>query len=182
MKRLLLPFTARLEMDVLHTLVLLASNQHATLVPLSLITLPSSPDEYVRPEFLHQSNDFFEAVRYKAVRYHLPLETYEIFTHEVMISLSESVRQLHCDGMLLASRGKRGCFLPLEVIEGLLATKPCPLFLTQFPPRAPEFWRTKLHTLLYSWRAKEQSLSEYPAATPSSHSVREEEKEREAAV
>ena len=140
MTRLLLPFNCGVEMDILESFVLLASNQRATLVPLSLISLPSMKRKGARLELIQQSKDFLEAVRHKAARHHVPLEPVEVSTHNVANSILLAVSQLHCDGILLAARGTRGSLLSMETIEHLVESKPCSLFVVYFPKKKSDLW------------------------------------------
>lgn len=144
MTRLLLPFTFGVEMDVLETLVLLASNQRATLIPLSLISLPSTKRKGVRLELIQQSKDFLEAVRKIAARHHVPLEPVEALTPHAAHSILLSVEQLHADAILLATRGTRGSLLDMEMIEQLIESKPCSLFVVSFPPKKSDRWRARV--------------------------------------
>lgn len=115
MRRLLLPFTSDVEMDTLEALVRFAAYQNALLIPLSLVALPTTKRSRVRLELLQQSRDFLEAVRYKAERYQVPIEPVEIFTQNVTRSILNAVEELHCDGLLLATRDARCRLLDKEV-------------------------------------------------------------------
>src|SRR5438067_3265471 len=105
--RLLLPFTYGVNMDAIEHAVLLAKGCSATLVPVSLIYIPEGPpvqgrapclgDRYptlrfargqayrargARLEHIQQSKDFLEATKYKAMRYGVPIERFEVFTSD----------------------------------------------------------------------------------------------------
>lgn len=140
MMRLLLPFTFGVEMDVLETLVLFASNQHATLIPLSLISLPSTKRTGGCLELIQQSKDFLEAVRQKAARHQVPLEPVEVSTHNATHSILLSVEQLRADAILLAIRGTYGSLLDMEVIEQLIERRPCALLAVSLPPKKRNCW------------------------------------------
>lgn len=167
MTRLLLPFTFGVEMEVLDSLVRLASHQHATLIPLSLIPLPAQKRKGVRLELLQQSKDFLEAVHYKAARHRLPLEPVEIFTRDITHSILTTVEQLHCDGMLLAARSARGSLLDMETIQQLLRVHPCALFVVYFPAKKPGNWMAKGQAwLTRRWSDKrDQSESQHNATS-----------------
>ena len=190
MKRLLLPFTCDVEMDILEALVLLAANQRATLIPLSLIALPTIRRKGTRLELIQQSKDFLEAVRYKAARLHVPIEPREVFTRDAETSILQAIAELHCDGILLASRGKRGSLLGLETIERLLAVKPCSLYLTHFAPSTSEIWSLRVRAYFDSWRSKGHSLptdtqlimQQAPTPAALEQSKRQEEPELTAGV
>lgn len=144
MTRLLLPFNNDIEMDVVELLVHLSSNQRATLVPLSLISLPQTPHKGVRLERMQQSKDFLEAVRYKAERRQISLEPVEVWTRDVEQSILLSVEQFHCDGILLAVRGARGSLLRMDTIAHLIERWPCSLFVVSLPPKKSNLWRARL--------------------------------------
>ena len=133
MTRLLLPFTFGVEMDVLDALVRIVSHQCATLIPLSLISLPVTKRKGVRLELLQQSKDFLEAIHYKAARYQVPVEAVEVFTRDIEQSILTCADQLHCGGILLVTREARGSLLKREIIQHLLHIYPCTLFVVSFP-------------------------------------------------
>src|SRR5258706_12055213 len=86
--RWLLPFTSAVDMRALDAVVCLAESHGATLVAMSLITVPhESRSRGVRLEYIQQSKDFLEALQYKAARQHVPVERYEVFTGDVVRSL-----------------------------------------------------------------------------------------------
>lgn len=144
MIRLLLPFTFGVEMDALETLVLFASNQHATLIPLSLISLPSTKRTGVRLELIQQSKDFLEAVSQEAARQQVPLEPGEVSTHNATHSILLSVEQLHADAILLVIRGTHGSLLDMEVIEQLIERRPCVLLVVSLPPKKRDRWTARV--------------------------------------
>ena len=121
--RLLLPFTHGVEMETIEASVLLAASHHATLVPLSLILSPRARERGARLEHIQQSKDFLEAVQQKALRHGVPLERFEVFTGDVLQSISVLVHQLRCDGVVLALRGRNGSLLGTETIEQLMAMR-----------------------------------------------------------
>jgi hypothetical protein len=135
--RLLLPFTHGVEMDTIDAAVLLAASHQATLVSLSLISVPQVKGKGARLEHIQQSKDFLEAVRYIAVRHRVPLERLEVFTGDTLQSVLSLVDQLGCDGILLALRGRNGSLLSAETIGQLREMRSCPLYLMQFPSRRP---------------------------------------------
>jgi hypothetical protein len=160
MTRLLLPFTSGVEMDVLDSLIRLASYQCATLIPLSLIPLPATKHKGVRLELIQQSKDFVEAVRYKAMRYQIPVEPAEIFTRDIAQSILTSVDQLHCNGILLASRETRGSLLNMDVIQQLLHANPCTLFVVYFPAKKRGTWVAQGLEHFAHWWSGERSNQE----------------------
>lgn len=134
--RLLLPFTYGIEMDILEYAVLLAKQRRATLVPLALLTAPAGRrSKGVRLEQVQQAKDFLEAVRRKAERHTVPLERFEVVTSDVVQSIAVLVRQLSCDGVVLAVRGQDGALLHVDEIEQLMASELSTLYIIRLPSR-----------------------------------------------
>ncbi len=174
--RLLLPFAHGVEMETLEAAVQLAASHHATLVPLSLISVPQARGKGARLEHIQQSKDFLEATQQKAVRQRVSLERFEAFTSDVVRSIAALVPRLACDGMILAFRGRSGSLLSAQVIEQVMAIAPCPLYLIYLPSKEPS-WVTRLRERFSNlWperrrgqRIEEPLLRPFPAqeqATP----------------
>lgn len=149
--RLLLPFTHGIEMETIEAAVLMAASHHATLVPLSLISVPQARAKGARLEHIQQSKDFLEATQQKALWHRVPLERFEVFTGNVVQSIAVLVHQLACDGMILALRGQQGSLLSAEIIEQLMATRSCTLYLIYLPARESS-WVLRLRKLFSNWR------------------------------
>ena len=135
--RLLLPFTHGVELDTIEAAVLLAASHQATLVSLSLVSVPRVKGKGARLEHIQQSKDFLEAVRLKALRRGVPYERFEVFTGDTLQSVLVLADQLGCDGILLALRGRNGSLLSAETIGQLREMRSCPLYLMHFPSRRP---------------------------------------------
>jgi hypothetical protein len=148
--RLLLPFTHGVEMDTIEAAVLLAASHQATLISLSLVSVPQVKGKGARLEHIQQSKDFLEAVRYIAVRHHVPLERFEVFTGDTLQSVLVLVDQLGCDGILLALRGRDGSLLSAETIGRLREMRSCPLYLLHFPSRKSS-WVSRLRERCSHW-------------------------------
>src|SRR3974390_2535899 len=102
--RWLLPFTNGVDMRAIDYLVSLAENNGATLVPVSLISVPNySRSGGARLEHIQQAKDFLEAVKYKSARLQVPVERYEVFTSDVIRSITTLVHDLHCDGIVMVA-------------------------------------------------------------------------------
>ena len=166
--RLLLPFTHGIEMETLEAAVMLAASHQATLVPLSLI--PSSQSSQARGkgarlEHIQQSKDFLEATQQKALRHGITLERFEVFTDNVTQSIAALVEQMACDGVILALRGRQGSLLNAEMIERLMAMRPCPLFLIYLPSRESS-WVAQLRERFSNWwpgqRQRTKSYTQQP--------------------
>ncbi len=109
--RWLLPFTHGMDMYAIDQAVRLADSAGATLVPVSLI---SAQPTGTRLEPIQQSQDFLEAVKYKAERFQVPVERYEVFTTDVQQSLTTIVRERHCDRIVLVTGSEHSCLLQDE--------------------------------------------------------------------
>src|SRR5258708_18834775 len=101
--RWLLPFTHGVDMRAIEYAVRLAESAGATLVPVSLI---SAPPKGARLEHIQQSKDFLEAVQHKAERFQVPVERYEVFTGDVIQSLTTLVHERRCEGIVLVTGGE----------------------------------------------------------------------------
>src|SRR5258708_25968201 len=124
--RWLLPFTHGVDMRAIEYAVRLAESAGATLVPVSLI---SAPPKGARLEHIQQSKDFLEAVQHKAERFQVPVERYEVFTGDVIQSLTTLVHERRCEGIVLVTGGGHSRFPPIEEATHYLINPPAPLLL-----------------------------------------------------
>ena len=167
--RLLLPFVHGVEMETLEAAVQLAASHHATLVPLSLIPVPQARGKGAHLEHIQQSKDFLEATQQKALRHGVSIERFEAFTGDVVRSIALLAPRLACDGMILALRGRSGSLLSAQMIEQLMATAPCPLYLIYLPSTELVSWAARLRerfSNLWSGRGRRQQREE-PVLRPS---------------
>ena len=125
-QRWLLPFTHGVDMRAIDYAVRLAESAGATLIPVSLICAPLRG---ARLEHIQQSKDFLEAVQYKAERYQVPLERYQVFTTDVQQSLRMLVYERRCDGIVLVTSSDHTCLLQDTEVKHLLIKPPAPLVL-----------------------------------------------------
>ena len=147
--RWLLPFTWGVDMQALDSVLGLAENSGATLVAVSLVTVPNtSRTPSPRLEHIQQSKDFLEAVKWKAARLGVPVERYEVFTPDVMASIATLVHDLNCDSMILVSSGKRDVLLHAHELKRLLSEPPVSFVLLRLPT-PPE--RPPLFSLFLAW-------------------------------
>lgn len=167
MARYLLPFTNDVEMDILESLIRFAADQHAALIPLSLVLQPLRKHRGVRLELLQQSQDFLEAVRAKAARCAVPLEPVEVCTDDLVHSILTSIDRHHCDGILLATRGDHCCFIPQEAMEHLLDMRPCALWVLHFPAPRLRPWQEWLRNVRIG-RASRRSANRRASSMPAS--------------
>ena len=128
--RLLLPFTHGVDMFAIEQAILLAKSLEATLVPLSVIYVPQEGrSRGARLEHIQQSKDFLEAVKYKAARYGVPVERFEVFTADIVQSINIVAKEQRCEGILLFVRGKKGVLLQADEIKRLMETMVCKLYV-----------------------------------------------------
>ena len=133
MSRWLLPFTYGVDMRAIDYVVRLAESAGATLIPVSLISTP--PNRGARLEYIQQSKDFLEAVRFKAEKLGVPVERFEVFTGDVLGSITVLVHELHCDGIVLVSNGQQTRLMQDDEVKRLLTEPPTALVLTRLPLR-----------------------------------------------
>ena len=133
-RRWLLPFTWGMNMQAVDYAISLAQSAGATLVAISLVSVPQAPrSPEARLEHIQQSKDFLEAVRWKAARSKAPIERYEIFTADVMQSLTLLVHDQRCDDIVLVTNEKKDVLLKTAEVKHLLAAPPAPLVLIRLP-------------------------------------------------
>jgi len=141
--RWLLPFTHGVDMRAIDYLVSLAQNNRATLIPVSLVSVPNeSRSQGARLEYIQQSKDFLEAVKYKAARLQVPLERYEVFTSDVIQSITMLVHDMHCDGIVMVAIENKEVLLHAHELKQLLMEPPASLVLIRLPahPRETRAW------------------------------------------
>jgi hypothetical protein len=137
--RWLLPFTHGVDMRAIDYLVSLAENNGATLIPVSLVSVPNdSRSRGARLEHIQQSKDFLEAVKYKAARFQVPLERYEVFTSGVIQSITMLVQDLHCDGIVMVAIEHKEVLLRAHELKQLLVEPPAALVLIRLPAHQQE--------------------------------------------
>ena len=150
--RWLLPFTHGVDMRAIDYLVSLAENNGAMLIPVSLVSVPNeSRSGGARHEHIQQSKDFLEAVQYKAARLQVPLERYEVFTSDVIQSITMLVRDLHCDGIVMVAVERREVLLRTHELKQLLVEPPTSLVLIRLPAHAQKARAFYLGAWLLSW-------------------------------
>ncbi len=128
--RWLLPFTFGVDMRAIDSAISLAQSAGAMLVPVSLV---SAPTRGVRLEHVQQSKDFLEVVQNKAERQQVPLESYEVFTVDVLKSLTILVHDARCDGIVLVTDGNHTRLMQDQEVKHLLIKPPAALVLIRLP-------------------------------------------------
>lgn len=128
--RFLLPFTHGVDMRAIEQAILLAKGHEATLIPLALIYVPERRHaKGARLEHVQQSKDFLEATKYKAARYAVPVERFEVFTSDVVRSINLVASEMECEGILLFVGRKGGILLDTSEIKGLVELPICKLYV-----------------------------------------------------
>jgi hypothetical protein len=148
----LLPFTFGVDMQALDAALGLVQKGSATLVALSLITVPAGKrSRGVRLEHIQQSQDFLEAVKYRAARFDTPIERHEVYTENVLESLETLPHKLGCAGMILLSRGEQVLLLDSQEMQHMLSTVPVPLMLIYLPGQTEQSWLSHIMTRSAFW-------------------------------
>ena len=157
MRRVLLPFTHGIDMDVLEYAVLLAQGRNATLVPLALIHVPKGHRSGgARLEHIQQSKDFLEAIKHKATRYDVPIERFEIFTEDVVESIAIHAQQVECEGILLFVRDGEGILLHTHEIKQLMEQGAFKLSIISLASRADKKSPWSWSRWLFNWLSRKR--------------------------
>jgi len=136
-RRWLLPFAWGMDMQAIDAAVRLADGSGATLVAVSLISRSEKPgNRGVRLEHIQQSKDFLEAINWKATRFNVSLERHEVFTVDVMQSITTLVHELHCDALVLVSQAERETLLRSHQLKRILEDPPASLLVLRLSSRA----------------------------------------------
>jgi nucleotide-binding universal stress UspA family protein len=129
-RRWLVPFTWGVHMPAIDSVVHLAEGGGAILVAVSLLSRPDNPGSRgPRLEHIQQSKDFLEAMQWKAGELGVALERHEVITVDVMQSIAALTRELHCDAIVLVSRGEREALLSGHQLKRLLEEPPAALLV-----------------------------------------------------
>ncbi len=168
--RLLLPFTHGIDMDVLDYAVLLAKSRDATLVPLALIHVPEGRrSRGARLEHVQQSKDFLEAIKHKASRYAVPLERFEIFTSDVVVSINVHAQKMECESILLFVQDGEGILLQTNQMKHLMEQALCKLAIIRLPSKASKRSTLALPRWLLNWFPGMRRRQEEPLQVQHGH-------------
>jgi len=134
-RRWLLPFTFGVNVRAIDLVIRLAKECDATLVAASLIVVPDVlQGQGPRLEYIQQSKDFLEVVRWKALRYDVSIEPHEVWTADIHERIKRLVLDLHCDSVVVVTDGKEGVLLDTDEVANLLmGTIPASLVLVRMP-------------------------------------------------
>jgi len=129
-RRWLVPFTWGVDMQAIDAVARLAEGGEATLVAVSLISRSDKPGSSgPRLEQIQQSKDFLEAIKWKSDELGIVLERHEVITVDIMQSITTITRELHCNAIVLVSRGEREALLRSFQLKNLLAEPPVALLV-----------------------------------------------------
>lgn len=129
MARLLLPFTHGIDASAITSAFALAYHLGATLVPLSLISLPQPTGKGPRWEDIEQSRDFLEFVHHKAVRSGVSVERIERYTPNPIRTIRALAQEMECAGIILVVRRGAGVLLATYEVKQLLEDERIPLYV-----------------------------------------------------
>jgi hypothetical protein len=133
--RWLLPFTFGVNMRAIDLVLCMAERSGATLVTVSLLVIPDLPQgQGPRLEYIQQSKDFLEAVRWKATRYRVLVEPHEVWTVAIHERIKRLVLDLHCDSIILVTSSREAVLLDAQEMKRLLmSSMPASLVLVRMP-------------------------------------------------
>jgi len=173
--RMLLPFTHGVDLCAIEHAIQLAKSWSATLVVLSVISVPQERSSRgARLEHIQQSKDFLEAVKQKAARHHVTVERYEVFTSDIYQSIAMLTRELHCESIVVFVAGQKGVLLHASEIKQLIEGEIAQILMVRLEPNKSGSMRHLLEKTLSPWlRGKrrdkvlqEQECPESVAKTP----------------
>src|SRR5262249_53494645 len=74
-----------------------------------------------------------ESVKYKAARLQVPVERYEVFTSDVIQSITTLIHDLHCDRIVMVAIEHKEVLLRAHELKELLVEPPASLVLIRLP-------------------------------------------------
>ena len=150
--RWLLPFTYGVDMRAIDAVVRFAQSAGATLVPVSLILVPHERRaREARLEHIQQSKGFLAAVQHKAARQKVPVERSEVFTGDVIRSITMLTHDLRCDRIVLVALEKKDVLLRAHELKCLLTEPPAYLVLIRLPAHTDRKQIQHLGPQFVSW-------------------------------
>lgn len=150
-RRWLLPFTTGVDIPATTEVLRLADAANATLVAISFLVTSDEPRaQRIRLELIQQSQDFLEAVHYKALRLAIPVECHEVTTSDAFAGIEKQLRDPACESVVIATRGDRVLLLHPREIQQLLLAPPAQLIRLLLPASAM-FERPGLVSRFFAW-------------------------------
>lgn len=151
--RWLLPFTDEIDMQAIDYAIRLVKESGATLVAASLLVVPDAySGKGARLEHIQQSKDFLEVVQWKAARYEVPVECYEVFTANALQSITALAHDQRCDRIFLVTAPDRDVLLSVHTVKHLLVEAPVSLVLLRLSARSRSRIPRLLDRLRHFWR------------------------------
>ncbi len=139
MTRLLLPFTHGVDTTAIGYAFALAQRLGSTLIPLSLIQLPTASERRrIRLGDVEQSIDFLEFALHKARQVSVPIERVELHTHSPVRSIRAVAHEMECVVIIFVQSGS-GVLLSTEEVKELLVDRSLSLYVVNLPPKKPLF-------------------------------------------
>lgn len=116
--RWLLPFTYGLDTNAIDSILRQAKHSDATLVAVSLCTAASQ--EQMRVERNVQAEVFLKTVQQAAEKHQVSVERYQVFTSDVVRSISMLTANLQCTSLVVVTGEKQGGLLSTQELRHLL--------------------------------------------------------------
>ncbi len=138
--RLLLPFTHGIDAQAIEHAMRVASYEDATLVLLSLISVPQVK-KGPRLEHIEQSKDILKFVKTMARWHHVPVELHEAYTSDPVLGIISAYKQLACDSILVAMREQKAVLIQTPELHQLIKRYAAVsnIDLLHLPPKM-QFW------------------------------------------
>jgi hypothetical protein len=154
--RWLLPFTFGVDVHTIDFVLRSAKECGAVVVAASLIVIPKMRQvQGPRLEYIQQSKDFLEVVRWKAEKHQVSVELHEVWTADLHERIKRLVLDLHCSSIVVVTNGKGGVLLDVEEIKKLLVgDMSASLVLIRIPASEQRAIEAHLGTRLFSWTQK----------------------------
>ncbi len=158
MIRFLLPCTANADRGAIDAAIELAHSYGAILVPLSLrCILKTDVVETVQPETRLPQHNFLESVQHQAAIMEVPLEWFEISTHDAGRSIHAFAEEMDCSGILLFVSEGKGILLETDEVRYVIEHEHIILpFLIRLIPNK----RTPFPPLWISRQLRSKKISE----------------------
>jgi len=104
-----------------------------------------------RLEHVQQSKDFLEATKYKAGRYAVPVERFEVFTSDVVRSIDLVASEMECEGILLFVGRRGGILLDINEIKRLVELPICKLYIMHMQTNDRASFAQRLRQRFSDW-------------------------------
>lgn len=168
--RWLLPFTDGLGTCAIDCALRQAKHCGATIVAVSLCT--AAPQKQTSLERNTQARVFLKVVQRAAEKYQVSVERYQVFTSDVVRSISMLTSDLQCTGIVVVIGEKQGVLLSNQELRHLLLhEQSSSLVLIRLPVQKEKTSALNLAAKIFLWFHRGQNPL---VATASVHPVSEE--------